>query len=111
MALAYGAGGNLEVTMAGPFGGGSSAAKLVDITLLAADWKGGESPYSQAVTVDGISVNSAIYLLPSVEQIELLHHTGLTAANEDGAVTVYAIGDKPDADMTIQAVLMEVVSG
>ena len=112
MALTYGQGRSLSVMLAGPFaGGGGSSAKLVNITMPADSWKGGESPFYQAVAVDGISVNSAVQLMPSVEQIEALHNTALTAVNEDGDVTVYAFGDKPSEDMTVQAALMEVVAG
>lgn len=112
MALSYGNGSNISVTMAGPFAdGGGSAAKLAEISLPVSAWKGGESPYYQAVAVDGISVNSAVELMPSPEQVDSLLRTALTAVNEDGGVTVYAFGDKPLEDMTIQAALTEVVAG
>ena len=112
MALGYGQGRNLSVMLAGPFaGGGGASSKMVQILLPAASWKGGESPYYQAVSVDGISVNSLVELMPSVDQVGILMRTALTAVNEDGGVTVYAYGDKPLDDMTIQAVLMEVVAG
>ena len=110
MALVYGQGKSISVMMAGPFNGGGASAKKTSITLPAADWKGGESPYSQAVAVDGISVNSKVDLQPTVEQIIALNSTALTAVNDAGSVTVYAVGDKPTEDMTFQATLMEVVS-
>jgi hypothetical protein len=111
MALVYGQSGNISVTLAGPFAiGGGVAAKIAEIVLPASAWKNGESPYYQDIVVDGISVNSIVDLLPSVEQIIALHHTALTAVNTEGAVTVYAIGDKPGSDITIQAALTEVVA-
>ena len=111
MALVYGQGGNISVVMAGPFAsGGGAAAKMTEIVLPASAWKNGQSPYYQDVTVDGISVNSIVYMLPSVEQIVAFHHTALTAVNMDGAVRVYAIGEKPGANITIQAALTEVVA-
>ena len=111
MALTYGAAGGLVVTMEGPFSGGGTAAKLVNIELLASAWKGGESPYSQVVIVDGVTVNSMVNLQPSVEQLEVFHDKDIafTTENDGGVVTVYAIGDKPTNDYTIQATLMEVV--
>ena len=112
MALVYGQGRSMSVMMAGPFAsGGGAASKMTQILLPAASWKGGESPYYQAVSVDGISVNSFVELMPSVEQVGQLLRTALTAVNEDGVVTVYAYGDKPLEDMTIQAALTEVVAG
>lgn len=112
MALNYGNGGGLTVTMAGPFGSGGTAAKLTEINLLASAWKGGESPYSQVVAVDGVSVNSMVNLQPSVEQLEIFHEKDIafTAVNEDGVVTVFVVGDKPTNDYTMQVTLMEVLA-
>ena len=112
MALEYGTGGPISVSMAGPFGGGGSAAKLTNITLLAANWKGGESPYYQVVAVDGVSTNSMVNLQPSVEQLEIFHDKDIafTTENDGGVVTVYAVGDKPTNDYTIQATIMEVTA-
>ena len=112
MALQYGSGGGISVAMAGPFGGSGAAVKLTQITLLAANWKGAESPYSQVVAVEGVSVNSKVDLQPSVEQLEIFHDKDIafSTENDDGVVTVYAIGDKPRNDYTIQASIMEVVA-
>ena len=113
MALEYGQGGGFEVRMSGPFGGGGggSAAKLGTITLPVANWKGAESPYSQVVSVGEVSVNSMVNLHASVEQIEMMRikRIAMTASNEGGTVTVYAIGNKPDTDMTVQASVTEVI--
>lgn len=112
MALTYGNGGGLVVTMEGPFGSGGTAAKLTEISLLADDWKGAESPYSQVVVVDGVSVNSMVNLHLSAEQLELFHDKDIAfvAENDGGVVTVYAIGDRPTLDHTIQVTLMEVIA-
>lgn len=111
MALGYGQGSHLSVTMAGPFAsGGGGSAKMSEVTLLASGWKNGESPYYQNVTVDGISKNCIVELMPNEDIIGKLHHTALMAVNDEGAVTVYAYGDKPEEDMDIKAVLMEVVA-
>lgn len=110
MALVYGQGSSISVMMAGPFNGGGTTGKLTSITLPAAGWKGGESPYYQPVTVDGISVNSLIELQAEVSQLDLLACTALTVVNDAGAVTVYAVGDKPEVDITVQATILEVVA-
>lgn len=113
MALQYGEGGGFTVAMAGPFGiSGGSAVKLTQITLLADNWKGGESPYFQVVEVEDVSVNSKVDLQPSVEQLEIFHDKDLafTTDNDGGVITVYAIGDKPSNDYTIQATIVEVVA-
>ena len=111
MAQQYGTGNSLSVQLAGPFGGGSgTGVKLTTITLYADSWKGATSPYSQVVAVEGVSVNSMVNLQPSVEQLEIFHDKDLAfvTENEEGVVTVFAIGDKPASEYTIQATLMEV---
>lgn len=112
MALQYGSGGGISVAMEGPFGGSGAATKLTQVTLPAANWKGAESPYSQVVEVEGVSVNSMVNLQPSVEQLEIFHDKDIAFAteNDGGVVTVYVIGDKPSNDYTIQATIMEVVA-
>ena len=112
MALDYGTGGTISVSMEGPFGsGGGGSVKITEVTLLSANWKGAVSPYSQIVEIADVSVNSMVNLHPSVEQLEIFHDKDLafTTENEGGVVTVFAIGDKPQNDYTIQASVMEVV--
>ena len=83
---------------------------LTEITLLASAWVGTESPYSQVVEVSGVSEYSKVDILPSVEQLAVFHNKDLAfvTENDEGVVTVYAIGDKPQNDYTIQALITEV---
>lgn len=85
-------------------------ATIGEVTLLASEWVGDSSPYSQVVAVDGATENSQVDLTPSVEQLAIFHHKDLAfvTENEDGVVTVYAIGDKPMNDYTIQVTITEV---
>lgn len=80
------------------------------VTLLADNWQGEDSPYSQVVEIEGTTEYSKIDLQPSVEQLAIFHDKDLAfvTENEDGVVTVYAIGDKPTNDYTIQVTIMEV---
>lgn len=113
MAQQYGNTSGISVQMEGPFGGGgTSAVKLTEIYLPAANWKGAISPYSQVVTVEGVSVNSMVNLQPSVEQLEIFHDKDIAfcTENDGGVVTVYAIGDKPANDYTMQATIVEVIA-
>lgn len=113
MAQDYGTGGNYRVSLAGPFGGGGGGvAKITQITLLAANWKGAQSPYSQVVAVEGVSVNSMVNIQPSVEQLEIFRDKDIafSTENDGGVVTVFAIGDKPTKDYTFQATIEEVVA-
>lgn len=112
MVQQYGEGGSFTVKMEGPFGSGGAAVKLTNITLLASAWKGGESPYSQVVDLEAVSVNSMVNLQPSVEQLEIFSEKDIsfTTENDGGIVTVYVVGDKPANDYTIQATILEVTA-
>ena len=83
------------------------------VTLLSANWKGYESPYYQKnVKIDGVNITSysKVNLQPSAEQLNIFHDKDLAfvTENEDGRVTVYALGDKPMNDYTIQVTVTEV---
>ena len=90
---------------------GGAAARLSSVTLLASNWTtGAESLHSQVVTISGITEYSKVDLLPSVEQLAIFHNkdVAFVTENEDGVVTVYAIGDKPLLDYTMQVQITEV---
>lgn len=84
--------------------------RISTATLLADRWIGTQSPYSQVVTIEGATENSQVDLTPSVEQLAIFHNKDLAfvTENEDGVITVYAIGQKPESDYTMQVTLTEV---
>lgn len=85
-------------------------ARIGYVTLLADAWNGTESPYSQIVNIDGVTDRTQVDLTPDVEQLAIFYNKDLTfvTENNNGVVTVYAIGQKPQNDYTIQATLTEV---
>lgn len=85
-------------------------ARLSEVTLLASAWTGGDSLHSQVVTIDGVTEYSKVDLLPSVEQLAIFFNKNVSfvTENEDGVVTVFAIGDKPLLDYTMQVQITEV---
>lgn len=87
-----------------------SAARIANVDLLAANWVGDASPYSQVVEIEGVTENSQVDLTPSIEQLVIFYEKdlGFVTENEDGVVTVYAIGQKPENDYTIQVTVTEV---
>jgi hypothetical protein len=89
-------------------GGPSSRISYID--LPSANWKGSGSPYSQVVTIDGVTENSKVDINPSVEQLAIFHTKDIAfvAENEDGVVTVYCIGQKPTSDYQMQITITEV---
>ena len=88
----------------------AKSAKIGEVTLLASAWIGDASPYSQVVSIDGVTENSQVDLTPSVEQLAVFYEKdlGFVTENDNGVVTVYAIGQKPTHDYTIQVTITEV---
>lgn len=88
----------------------AKSAKIGEVTLLASKWIGESSPYSQVVTIEGVTENSQVDLTPSIEQLEIFYEKdlGFVTENDNGVVTVYAIGQKPTNDYTIQVTITEV---
>lgn len=88
----------------------TNVVRMAEITLLASKWVGNTSPYSQVVNIAGITPFSLVDIQLSDEQLEIFHEKDLafTTENDNGVVTVYAIGDKPMNDYTIQATITEV---
>lgn len=92
---------------------GSTTAAIETVTLLSKDWVASGSSgnlYSQEVTIAGVTENSQVNLTPSVEQLVAFYEKDLSfvTENEGGTVTVYAIGQKPTNDYTIQVTITEV---
>ena len=80
------------------------------VNLLAASWTGSGNLYSQVVSISGVTENSQVDLTPSVEQLVAFYEKDLTLVteNDGGVVTVYAIGQQPENDYTIQVTITEV---
>lgn len=89
---------------------GGSSARIGEVTLTASGWIGDKSPYSQVVNIAGATKNDQVDLTPSIDQLAVFYEKDLTfvTENEDGVITVYAIGQKPQNDYTIQCTLTEV---
>ncbi len=92
-----------------PVGGGALSARIGEVTLRADGWYGETHPYYQVVELD-VTENSQVDLTPSVEQLAVFYDKslGFVAENDGGMVTVYAIGQKPENDYTIQVTITEV---
>lgn len=87
-----------------------TAARIGEVTLTASGWVGEGYLFSQVVNIVGVTKNSQVDLTPSVEQLAVFYEKDLAfvTENEGGVVTVYAIGQKPKNDYTIQVTITEV---
>ena len=84
--------------------------KSATVSLSKSNWAGIANPYSQVVTINGVTANSKIDLQPTAAQIISLKNEGvaMVAENDNGTVTIYALGNKPSSDYTMQVLLTEV---
>jgi hypothetical protein len=85
--------------------------KMVSITMVAANWSELEIGFKQTVSVPNGTAKTLVSLQPTPAQIVLLMEAGVTALmvnNNGGTFEAYAIGEKPEFDLTIQATLAEV---
>ena len=86
------------------------AAKIGEVTLLASAWVGEDNLYSQVVEIEGVTEYSQVDLTPDVQQLAVFYNKDISfvTENDDGVVTVYVIGQKPENDYTIQVTITEV---
>jgi hypothetical protein len=88
----------------------TGGSRISYLTIYADKWVGTDSPYSQVVEVVGATNTSQIDITPSAEQLSIFHKKDLAfvAENEDGVITVSAVGQKPESDYTLQVTITEV---
>lgn len=88
----------------------TNAIRIGEITLLASNWIGDNNLFSQVVEVEGVTENSQVDITPSVEQLAVFYEKDIAfvTENDGGMVTVYAVGQKPTNDYTIQVTITEV---
>jgi hypothetical protein len=88
----------------------ASTPKLTSVDILASNWVGESSPWSQVVNISGITSNSKVDLQPTAVQIVSLQdsETALMLQNNEGVVTAWAVGNKPVQDYSMQALITEV---
>lgn len=108
--------GKVDALGKGGVATGGTNSRIGYVTILSANWVlVDEDRYAQVVSVDvesgdGVTENSQVDLTPSDEQLAIWREKdlALTTENYGGEVTVYAVGQKPENDYTIQVTLTEV---
>jgi len=92
-------------------GGGGSAQVSVGVISVGTTWSGSD-PYSQVITVTGVSIDSKsiVDLQPTAAQLASIMADGVDAMlveNNAGTLTLYALGGTPSSALTLQCIVME----
>lgn len=89
-----------------------TSARIAYVDLPSANWQIDNSTgaYYQIVEIEGVTENSQVDLTPSIKQLVAFYDKdlGFVTENDGGEVRVYAIGQKPANDYTIQVTITEV---
>ena len=101
---------DVQALKRGGTSGAGTSVSIGEVTLYASKWVGSYSPYAQVVQIYGVTANSQVDLKPSVQQMSAFRQKDLAfvVENDGGVVTVYAIGQKPTNDYTMQVSITEV---
>ena len=92
-------------------GAGKEDAIVKGSVLLAATWYG-NGPYTQQITIPGVTAHSKIDLQLDATALGVLITRGVTALyvqNNNGVLTVYALGASPSTAMSVQYTRTETV--
>lgn len=108
MATSYGAASNFTAQFTGPYSSQASA-KVTEVTLYQRNWKEAVSPYTQDITVEGVSANSVVDLAAGAETLAVLTESRsmVYLENDGGAIRAVAVGGKPTADLRVQVIIQE----
>lgn len=82
------------------------------ISLPTASWTG-SGPYTQTVTITGITVNSKVDIQMDATALGVLIDSGTSAIwieNNNGTLTAKALGEKPNANLSVQVTITEVTA-
>ena len=90
------------------------ALQSICTLTLSDNWRGEASPYVQNVTVSGylVTANTKVDLYGNATTITKMIECGTAAIyvqNDNGTLTVYAVGERPTGSITLQAGIYETV--
>lgn len=83
----------------------STTVEINTLSLPTASWTGSASPYTQTVVIAGTTAQSKVDIQMDYTAIDTMLDSGTAAiyiSNTDGTLTAYAVGEKPNADITVQ---------
>lgn len=86
--------------------------KIINTTISAASWVG-TGPYSQSLTIGSATASTKFDIQADVDTMSTILNNGycMSIKNDNGLVTIYAIGTKPAVDLNVQLLSTEVSHG
>ena len=86
------------------------APTVVQATITAAGWTGGDVPYENVMTIEGVTAGSivevALQARPTEEQVTACAGAMLVDGGQtDGSITLRAMGDKPEVDLPVIVII------
>ena len=85
--------------------------KAKTLSLPTASWSGSASPYTQTVTIAGTTAKSKVDIQMDATALGVLIDSGTSAIwieNNNGTLTAKALGEKPNANLSVQVTITEV---
>lgn len=79
------------------------------VVIPAASWVG-TGPYSQTLTIDSATASTKFDIQADIDTMSTILNNGycMSIKNDNGLITIYAIGAKPSVDLNVQFLLTEV---
>ena len=87
--------------------------KAKTLSLPTASWSGSASPYTQTVTIAGTTAKSKVDIQMDATALGVLIDSGTSAIwieNNNGTLTAKALGEKPNANLSVQVTITEVTA-
>ena len=90
---------------------GLEAPKTTFVELAEYEWIEDENLLYQVIEIGGVTANSKVDLQPTAYQILELQNNDIAfiLENDDGVVTAYCLGGRPNKSYTMQVLITEVV--
>ncbi|WP_411677899.1 hypothetical protein [Caproicibacter sp.] len=90
--------------------GAARVSSITAATLSASGWAGSAAPYSQTISVSGVTATSANEILPgasvTADELEALQAANIQDGGQAaGSITLKAWGDKPTIDLPVRIIV------
>lgn len=102
--------GSANVTLKTTISGGGGGTRIINATLTSTGWSGSSAPYSQTLTIDGVTSSSIIEVVPqsniTTAQVNAMANAMIiTGTQSTNSMTLKAFGTKPTINLPITVII------